>query len=219
MALKHLKQKNNKFDLILPFQSKAWPTKFTGGINKSLKFSLQKIGAFSCMDTYFLHCPSNSWAANLLAYQQLIECMNNGHTKKIGLGNFDIDMLERLFRFTNKYPHVLQHNMSVNNLDLELLNYCQNHNIELQAYEPFGEFRANSKNPILQSLAQKYGCSIKNLLLAYLLELGLVPVVTSDTPEEIKQLAEAKKIQISEEDMDVLKSMNKYKVKKRRKDS
>lgn len=143
--------------------------------------------------------------------------MNNGQTKKIGLGNFDVDLLERLFRFTNKYPHVLQHNMSVNNLDLELLDYCRDHNIELQAYEPFGEFRANSKNPVLQDLAKKYNCSIKNLLIAYLLELGLVPVVASDTPEEIKQLAEAKQIQISSEDMEVLKSLNKYKVKKRKK--
>lgn len=140
--------------------------------------------------------------------------MNNGHTKKIGLGNFGVDMLERLFRFTQKYPNVLQHNMSVNNLNLELLNFCRAHNIELQAYEPFGEFRANSKNPTLQKLAKKYNCSIKNLLLAYLLELDLVPVVTSDTPEEIQQLAEAKKINLSEEDMETLKSMNKYKAKK-----
>lgn len=169
------------------------------------------------MDTYFLHQPSESWATNLLAYKQLIECMNNGHTKKIGLGNFDIDMLERLFRFTHKYPHVLQHNMSVNNLDLELLNYCKDHNIELQAYEPFGEIRANTRNPILQNLAKKYNCSMKNLLLAYLLELDLVPVVAFETPEEIRQLAEAKKIRLSEEDMEVLKSLNKYKAKKRKK--
>nr|WP_246307759.1 aldo/keto reductase [Candidatus Mycoplasma haemohominis] len=216
MALRQLRQKDKSFDLSLPFQSKVWPTKFNGGINKSLKFALQKIGAFSCIDTYFLHYPSDSWAANLLAYKQLIECMNKGQTKKVGLGNFDLDLLERLFKFTQKHPHTLQHNLSINNLNLEVLSYCRKNNIELQAYEPLGEFKSNSKNPVLKELSQKYECSVKNLLIAYLLELGIVPVVPVNSPEEINEIVNAKKIQISSEDMEILKSFNKYKSKRRK---
>lgn len=152
-----------------------------------------------------------------MAYKQLIECMNKGHTRKIGLGQFSVDMMERLAQFTHKYPHVLQHNMSLNHLDLDLLDFCKEHNIELQAYEPLGEFRSNSKNPILQKMADKYKCSIKNLLIAYLLEMGLVPVVNYNNIQDINELYDAKMIQLEPADIEILMSMNKFKSKKRKK--
>lgn len=75
-------------------------------------------------------------------------------------------------------------NLSLNNLGLEILSYCQEHKIELQTYEPLGEFKSNSKNPILKELSQKYECYIKSLLVAYLLELEIVPVVPVDSPQK-----------------------------------
>lgn len=214
MALKQIKSKDMSFNLSLPFQSKVWPTKFSGGINKSLKFALQKIGAFSCMDVYFLHYPAETWILNLSAYKQLVDCMKMGKTKKIGLGNFDLETVNRLFEFTGQLPHVLQMNLSLNHMDFDVLEYCRSKGIELQAYEPFGEYSENSNNKEIVEIARKYSTTVKNISLAYLYNLGIVPVAVADSREEIHELAKSKEIYLDKKDMEILFSFNTHKINK-----
>lgn len=213
LALKHIKREDVNFEINVAFQSKVWPTQFFGGITKSLKFTLQKIGAISTIDAYMLHRPSHDMELNLSAWKQLIECKNNRLTRTIGLGHFDKDLIEKFFEHTEVRPDFLQVELSVNNMRYDRIFYCRQHDIEIQAYEPLGDFENNEKNPLIVKMAEKYDTSIKNLLLAFLLNQGIVPIVVPESLEEIQDLVKSKNIVLEAEDIVALQGLNTYKNK------
>ncbi|WP_216083494.1 aldo/keto reductase [Candidatus Mycoplasma haematohominis] len=213
LSLKSLRREDPNFELKLNFQSKVWPTQFFGGITKSLKFTLQKIGVLSAIDAYMLHRPAHDMSLNLSAWKQLIECKRNRLTKNIGLGHFDKDLIEKLYEATGIRPQFLQIELSVNNMRYDRIHYCRQHNIEIQAYEPLGDYEENLKNPLLIRLSEKYNTSIKHILLAFLLNQGIVPVVIPENVEEIGELLKAKEILLDPEDIELMRSLNTYKNK------
>lgn len=213
ITIKAIKKEDPTFEFTIPFQSKVWPTQFNGGIMKSLKFSLSKIGASSIIDSYMLHRPIQEMKLNLIAWKQLIDCRKNRLTKQIGLGHFDKDLVEKLYENTGVRPQFLQIELSVNNMRWDRIHYCRENDIDIQAYEPLGDYTSNSQNPTLIALAKKYGVSIKNLLLAYLLNQGITPVVTPETVEEIKEFPLAKNIILEPQDIEEMQKINSYKNK------
>lgn len=69
------------------------------------------------------------------------------------------------------------------------------------------------KNEVIVKMAGKYGISVKNLLLAYLLNLGITPIVTVEEKGEIKEFLKSKDIVLEEGDVNVLIGLNEYKTK------
>ncbi|AFN65114.1 aldo/keto reductase family protein [Mycoplasma wenyonii str. Massachusetts] len=210
LALKSLKRSESKFEFIPYFQSKVWPSQFTGGIIKSLKFSLSKIGADTIMHTYFLHRPSNNMEQNLSAYKQLVSCKNNSLTKRIGLCNFDKDMIVWFHQQTGVLPDVVQYECSVNNMRWDRIHYCKENNIELHGHTPFGNYAKNEKNTVLLDMAKKYEVSLKTLLAAYLVNHEITPIVVPSSEEEIGELIKARDIKLDKKDLETLDKLNEY---------
>lgn len=213
LSLKAIKREDYDFEFSVPFQSKVWPTQFFGGITKSLKFTLQKIGILSTIEAYMLHRPAHDMSLNLSAWKQLIECKKNRLTRTIGLGHFDKDLIEELFRCTGVRPQFLQIELSVNNMRYDRISYCRKNGIDIQAYEPLGNYEENLNNPILIEIAKKHDVTIKNLLLAFLLNLGITPIVTPESVEELPKLLDAKKIILTKEEIEKIKTINTYESK------
>ncbi|CCE66706.1 aldo/keto reductase [Candidatus Mycoplasma haematominutum] len=210
LALKNLKKEEDKFEFLLYFQSKVWPSQFSGGIMKSLKFSLNKMGFNNTIHTYFLHRPSTNLELNLSAYKQLIQCKNNGLTERIGLCNFDKDTIEWLFKLTGVLPDAHQFECSVNNMRWDRINYCKKRGIEIQGHNPFGNYDKNAKDPVLIKMAKKYKLSLKALLAAFLLNHEIIPIVVPSSSDEIEEIIKSKKVKLSAEDLKILTELNDY---------
>lgn len=69
------------------------------------------------------------------------------------------------------------------------------------------------KNEVLIDMAKKYGVGVKNLLLAYLLNLGITPIVTVEEQSEIKEFLKSKDVVLEDKDLEILKGLNEYKTK------
>lgn len=143
----------------------------------------------------------------------MIDCKKNRLTKKIGLAHFDKDLIEKLFEATGVRPEFLQVELSVNNMRYDRVFYCRQHGIEIQSYDPLGDYEENLRNPILLKLSEKYNTSVRNLLIAFLLNQGIVPIVVPESVEDIARILESKNVVISEEDLQLLCSLNTYKNK------
>lgn len=208
MALKDLKKEDMSFEFKVPFQSKVWPTKFAGGINKSIKFALAKIGANDYLDSYLLHAPANEESKNISAWKQLIDCRKRGQTKKIGLGDFSIAEIESLFKNTDTMPDILQLPLNINDMHSDYYAYCREKGIELQSYRPFGDYEKNKANEKLIELAKKYNTTIKNLLIAYLLNIGVTVIAMPENKEEIAEFPKAKSIVLDSKDIEILNNLN-----------
>jgi diketogulonate reductase-like aldo/keto reductase len=96
----------------------------------------------------------------------------------------------------------------ITNTPLELIEYSQDKGMLVEAYSPIGH-GALLKDKQIAAIAEKYNVSIAQLGIRYCLQLDLLPLPKTIDPKHMKTNAEVDFV-ISEEDMEVLKNMEKF---------
>lgn len=198
------KMKKENPDFVYPIiQSKIWPADFKNGVEYELKESLKrlKIEKINC---YMLHRPHVDNTMNVQAWKELIECKNKGLVDVIGVSNFEPDMIRILYNETGVYPEVVQNEASLTYIRRDRMVFCNEHNIVMQGWRALGNPSINFNNKYIKEVANKYNCSVAQLLVAYSSNLGFCPVVRSAIEHEIKENVKALDIKISKKDMMIL---------------
>ena len=87
--------------------------------------------------------------------------------------------------------------------------YCLAHDIRPMAWSPLGRGRDNALagNAILEKLAKKYGKSIPQINLRFLVQKGIVPIPKASTPEHMKANMDIFDFCLSDEDLWMLTCM------------
>ena len=93
----------------------------------------------------------------------------------------------------------------ISNTPKELIQYCKDNGLLVEAYSPIGHGEL-LKNQKVAEMAEKYNVSIPQLGIRYDLQLGLLPLPKTANPAHMKANA-AVDFEISEEDMESLKNM------------
>jgi len=93
----------------------------------------------------------------------------------------------------------------IGNTPFDLIQYCKDHNILVEAYSPIGHGEL-MKNEDVADMAKKYGVSVPQLGIRYDLQMGLLPLPKTANPDHMKNNADVS-FEISPEDMDTLKGM------------
>lgn len=168
------------------------------------------------IDLMIIHCPK-PWdqyhgedrfvEGNQEAWRALEDAYNAGKIKAIGLSNFEITDIENILANCTIKPVVNQVLAHVTNTPAELIDYCKQNGILIEAYSPIGHGEL-FKNDAIKAMAEKYQVSLPQLCIAYTLQLGLLPLPKTANPEHMKNNADANFV-ISEEDMLALKAMEK----------
>lgn len=194
----------------LPIQSKIWPSQYRGGINKSLKNCLQKLGSIKEIDSYLLHRPHYDVKITISAWKQLIDCKRQGMAKHIGVANFDRDLIEAFEKSNLILPDSNMIELSVNNMRWDRIKYCQAKGIQVQAYRPLGDIKQNLKNPKLIEIADKHKATVPQILLAYLMHFDIIPIVSSCNLKHIAENIKAKNIFLDKKDLEKMHKLNTY---------
>ena len=100
-------------------------------------------------------------------------------------------------------PHVNQLLVHAGNTSSELLAYCEEKQILVEAYSPIAH-GAILKNADVQAMAEKYGVSVPQLCIRYTLQLGTVSLPKTANPEHMRSNAEVDFV-VSDEDMTALR--------------
>ncbi|WP_391591486.1 Aldo/keto reductase [[Mycoplasma] cavipharyngis] len=210
LAIKEIELKYKRFSLKMELQSKIWPNQYRGGINKSLKNSLQKLGDIQEIDSYLLHRPHCDTKMTINAWKQLVDCKRIRNVKSIGVSNFDKDLILKLEEITRYLPETNRIELSVNNMRWDRINFCKAKNIKIQAYAPLGDLTANLKDKRIIAIAKKYQATIPQILLAYLMHFDIEPIICARTKSEIDEYVKAKNIVLDDQDIEELKKVNTY---------
>ena len=181
---------------------------------KSIDESLEKMG-LQYIDLMLIHSPQ-PWAEwrddkryfeeNIQVWKALEDAYMAGKIKAIGVSNFLIDDLENLLSHCEIKPMVNQLLIHIGNTPAELIAYCKEQNIVVEAYSPIAHGEA-LKNEIIVAMAQKYGVSVPQLCIRYVLNLGTVALPKTSNTEHMQNNANLD-FEISNEDMEVLKALN-----------
>ena len=181
---------------------------------KSIDETLQKM-ELDYIDLMLIHSPQ-PWAEwrdekryfeeNIQVWKALEDAYKAGKIKAIGVSNFLMDDLENLLAHCEIKPMVNQLLIHIGNTPAELIAYCKEQGIVVEAYSPIAHGEA-LKNETIVEMAQKYGVSVPQLCIKYVLNLGTVALPKTANVEHMQNNANLN-FEISNEDMDVLKALN-----------
>ncbi|QPC83738.1 aldo/keto reductase [Phototrophicus methaneseepsis] len=176
----------------------------------SIDSSLQAMG-LDYIDMMIIHSPKpwkdfhkddHYFEGNREAWKALEEAYKAGKLRAIGVSNFEREDLDNILSASTVKPMVNQILAHISNTPKDLIQYTQDQDILVEAYSPIahGELM---KNEEVTKVAEKYGVTIPQLGIRYILQLGLLPLPKTTNPDHMKNNA-AVDFVISDEDMERL---------------
>ena len=182
------------------------------GAAKAIDGSLQTLG-LEHIDLMLIHSPQpwddfrgGDYAdGNRQAWRALEEAHETGKILSIGVSNFQQSDLENILKNCTVVPHVNQLLVHAGNTPSELLAYCDEKQILVEAYSPIAH-GAILGNADVQAMAEKYDVSVPQLCIRYTLQLGTVSLPKTANPEHMRSNAEVDFV-VSDEDMAALQGL------------
>jgi diketogulonate reductase-like aldo/keto reductase len=172
---------------------------------KSFDASLEKL-QLDYVDLLLLHFPvtllrRKSWKA-------LEEIHEAGKAKAIGVSNYTIRHLEELLKDCKVKPAVNQVELHVFLQQPELLEYCRQHDIVVEAYSPLAHGHGMD-DPTLLKIAKKHGKTPGQIMLRWCAQQGTVPLPKSVHQERIKENLKIFDFKLDKKDLETLAKLNK----------
>ncbi len=181
------------------------------GAKAAIDGSLKTLG-LDYIDLMIIHSPK-PWAnfageerffeGNLAAWKALEEACEAGKIRAIGVSNFEKADLDNLLEKASVKPMVDQVLAHVSNTPLELIDYATSKGILVEAYSPIAHGKILD-NAEIGAIAAKYGVSIPQLCIRYVIQLGTVALPKTANPDHMKSNSDVN-FEISTADMDALK--------------
>lgn len=182
---------------------------------RSIEASLEKL-KMDYLDLVLIHWPNpksvrdkgeNAWKeANAETWRALEDLVEAGKIRSIGISNFLEHHIEELLKTARIKPVLNQIKIAPGCYPEALINYCRQHEIELEAYSPLGAGELFSHETVLE-MAKKYDCTAAQLALRWVIDRGCIPLPRSTNPKNIQSNLELEGIEISEEDSLVLQNL------------
>ena len=168
------------------------------------------------IDLMLIHCPMpwNEYRIeggyryekeNVEVYKLLEEYYYNGKIISIGVSNFNIDDLKNILANCRVKPAVNQIPVHIGNTNMELINFCLENDIQVEAYSPLAHGRILN-HPEVIKIAKKYKVSVPQLCIKYTLQLGCISLPKASSLEHMKENLKLD-FTISYEDMEFLKTI------------
>jgi diketogulonate reductase-like aldo/keto reductase len=154
--------------------------------------SRQRLG-LDYIDLYLIHAPWpwSEWQTNpdyskgnIAAWKAMEKLYQEKKVRSIGVSNFEISHLEKLFQGIDLLPHVNQIALWIGRPQKALRAYCQEKEIAIEAYSPLATGRI-FKLELLQTLAKKYKRTPAQIAIRFTVELGAITLPKSTNPSRI----------------------------------
>lgn len=185
----------------------AIPQMIRGTIARDIEASIRDL-RLDYVDCILLHWPFPDFY--IPAYKALESAWGRGFVKALGMSNCRERHFEALLRSDlRELPTVHQMERHPLCVEHEVVRYCKDHGMAIQAYSPLGKMMGDlAGDGMLSGLAAKYGKTIAQLILRWHLDTGVAPVFRSKTPSRIRENLDIFDFTLEAEDIEVINRMN-----------
>jgi 2,5-diketo-D-gluconate reductase A len=151
------------------------------------------------VDLYLIHQPYGDVHGAWRAMEELYEA---GKIRAIGVSNFMPDRVADLMAFNKVKPAVNQIEVNPFNQQLQAAPWLQTKGVQPEAWAPFAEGKQNLfQHPVLQAIGDKYGKSIGQVVLRWLVQRNIVTLAKTVSVERMKENLAVLDFSLSEQDM------------------
>jgi diketogulonate reductase-like aldo/keto reductase len=179
--------------------SKVWISNY--GFDKakaSIDESLRKLGT-DYIDLMLLHQP---FCDRYGAYRALEAAYKEGKVRAIGVSNFYPDHFIDLASNVEIVPAVNQVETHVFDQQIEAQGYMKEFDTHMMAWAPLAEGRNNFfTNPVLEAIGKKYGKSVAQVALRWLIQRDVIIIPKSVHVERMQQNLDIFDFELSQDDM------------------
>ena len=168
------------------------------------------------VDIYMMHWPRQTgsddedWKTlDIETWQAMESLVEQGKVRRLGLSNFLPHHLKNILDNCKIRPVVDQLELHPGYSQERAVEYCQKNDVLPMAWSPLGRGRENATigNSILVRLSEKYGRSIQQINIRFLLQKGILPIPKASTYEHMKSNMDVFDFELSEDDISMLSCM------------
>ena len=175
-----------------------------GDIGGAFQRSLERL-QLDYVDLYMVHWPVPGCFPG--TWRELERILSSGKASAIGVCNFEIRHLEQLRRISGIVPAVNQIECHPFCQRTELVEYCRENGIQVQAYAPLAR-GAYMDHDVMCVLGTKYGRTPAQIGLRWAVQQGIAVIPKSSRPDRIVSNADIFSFSIEEEDMDIMETLD-----------
>ena len=167
----------------------------------SIDESLRKLQT-DYIDLLLIHQPFNDYYGT---YRAMEEAYRAGKLRAIGVSNFYPDRFIDIAEFCDIKPMVNQVETHVFNQQVEAQRIMKEYGTQIMSWGPFAEGRNGFfSNPVLKAIGGKYGKSVAQTALRFLIQRGVVVIPKSTHKERMVQNLDVFDFSLSAEDMEAI---------------
>lgn len=172
---------------------------------KAFEASMKKLG-LDYLDLYLIHQPYNdvygSWRAMEKLYKQ-------GRIRAIGVSNFTPDRVMDFILNNEIAPAINQIETHPFCQQIETQQFLKENGVQIESWGPFAEGRNDLfKNDQLQVIGNKYGKSIAQVVLRWLVQRQVVVIPKSVRKERMAENLNIFDFKLTAEDMNVIQTLD-----------
>ncbi|XP_067208600.1 aldo-keto reductase family 1 member A1-A-like isoform X2 [Linepithema humile] len=162
----------------------------------------------------------------LAVWKEMEKQVKSGRARSIGLSNFNEEQITAIWESAQVKPSNLQVELHAYMQQKSIRELCKKYNIIVTAYSPLGSPAAKThfrtkynydldtfpdllNHPIILEIATRHKKTTAQVLLRYLLQLGIVIIPKSSSSERIKLNIDLFDFALTEEDMTLLSDLDK----------
>lgn len=143
------------------------------------------------------------------AYRAMEKALKAGKVRAIGVSNFYYDRFVDIAEFMDVKPAVNQIEVNVFAQQLRMKELMDNYGTKMMAWGPLAEGMNNFfTNPILTEIGKKYGKSVAQVALRFLVQEGIIIIPKTVRKERMEQNFDIFNFELSDEDMKEIKKLD-----------
>ncbi|OCK82388.1 Aldo/keto reductase [Lepidopterella palustris CBS 459.81] len=174
---------------------------------QSIRDSVQACG-LGYIDLFLLHSPYGGPSARGESWRAVEDAMLEGLVKSGGVSNFGVRHLKELLQSKIRFkPSVNQIEIHPFNTRSEIVNFCRDQGIQIQAYSPLVHGLRMNHSTII-SLSNTYSCTPSQLLIRWSVQHGYIALPKTTKKNRMIENVDISGFKISDEDMAVLDALD-----------
>lgn len=193
--------------------SKLWPTEYgEGKTMEAIDRMLNRLQT-DYIDLLYVHQPIGDFVG---AWRDMERAVEMGKVRTLGISNFDAsdEVFDAIMKNARIKPAVIQIECHPYAQRLDIREKAKNYDLQVECWFPLGGAMSNGallRDPQIVELAKKHGKSPAQIILRWHIQEGFSVIPGASNPDYIRENIQIFDFELSGEDMQKIRSLNKNK--------